>query len=629
MGIIFEAFDGTNWINKTGKMVRFTHGLVARELEKIDFTLVNDDVSVGQRVRAKRGTTTFFEGVVYEKRKKHAGRVEVEATAYSDLILYDRHVVFRLYDTGTTAGAIIRDLAALEAGVDVTNVDDGPSLMSNWAIENLPALQVMRSVARGTNYYIRMRPGKVLYFKPKAVGTPVYTITQDKIIEAEYSEDRWRLKNRVIYVGAGGEVLADVSEGGGDLPVVVSDPFLADRNEALRRANIRLALNKEYGRQLKIVMGQNTFEASGIDLFSTVAVNLPSLGVSENMFVVEIEYDPKSLQYTLTLGGKLEFFEEFFSERIGGDVAARFGGVSGEPELLSALAAVSSEVGGFARLSSSTKHPVYINKPPLTLYNALNVTLNSAGEAELVSGATSGSFEVRLLPPSGLTFISFVEAYWDAYAGGGSVSASILDHDGNVILSVSDAVATRYIDLPRWPRGLNHLTYRSASSWAASSASVSDVRLGPVGGWCLKMTPSTLGTYGTITYPASGSLGLALAQFRYLRLYLYGDYTNNFNVKIQLWQDATNYLEGNIAVFPNEWRKYEALIGTFMKVGSPSTINAIKISSPYILLIDSDHVLLSHIYEVLRLKFSLSRPSAAATSPKVGAMRVVWREGGA
>jgi hypothetical protein len=629
MGITLEVYDGTNWVDKTGKMVSFTHGLASRELEKIDFTLVNDDVAVGQKVRAKRGATIFFEGVVYERRKKHAGRVELKATAYSDLILYDRYVVFRSYATGTTAGEIVRDLAALEAGVDVTNVDDGPSLLANWEIENLPALQVMRSVARGTNYYIRMRPGKVLYFKPKAIGTPIYTITQDRIIEAEYSEDRWRLKNRVIYVGAGGEVLADVSEGSGDLPVVVSDPFLADRNEALRRANIRLALNREYGRQLKIVMSQSTFEASGIDLFSTVAVNLPNIGVNENMFVVEIEYDPKSMQYTLTLGGQLEFFEEFFAERIGGDVAARFGGVSGEPELLSALATISSELGGYTRVSASTKHPTYVNKPPLTLYNALNVMLNENGEAGLVSGATSGSFEARLLPPSGLTFVSFVEAYWDAYTGGGSVSASILDPDGNAILNVANAVATRRISLPRWPRAINHLTYRSASSWAASGATVSDVRLGPVGGWCLKMVPSTLGTYGTITYPATGSLGLALAQFRYLRLYLYGDYTSSFTVKIQLWEDASNYLEGSLAVFPDEWRKYEAVIKTFTRVGSPSTINAVKISAPYILLIDSDHILLSHVHEVLRLKFSLSRPSAANTSPRVGAVRIVWREGGA
>jgi hypothetical protein len=100
-------------------------------------------------------------------------------------------------------------------------------------------------------------------------------------------------------------------------------------------------------------------------------------------------------------------------------------------------------------------------------------------------------------------------------------------------------------------------------------------------------------------------------------------------VKIQLWQDISNYLEGSLAVFPSEWRKYEAVIKTFTRVGSPSTINTIKISSPYILLVDSDHVLLSHVHEVLRLKFSLSRPSATNTSPRVGAVRIAWREGGA
>jgi hypothetical protein len=107
---------------------------------------------------------------------------EVRATAHSHLIAYDRHVVFRLYNTGTTAGEIIRDLASLEADVDVTNVDDGPSLTAPWSIENAPALRVMLDVAKGTNYYLRTKPGKVLHFKPKTAGAPKATLDDANVL---------------------------------------------------------------------------------------------------------------------------------------------------------------------------------------------------------------------------------------------------------------------------------------------------------------------------------------------------------------------------------------------------------------------------------------------------------------
>jgi len=264
--IRLELFDGTEWVDVTQYMTAFRHHLSGREPEAIDFTLLNTNVNVGQHVRARRGTNVFFEGIVYERRRKERGGfVEVDATAYSELIIYERRVVFRLYQTGTTAGDIIRDLAALEPGVDVTNVDDGPALLMNWEIQNETAFEIMKKTARGTNYYLRMRPGRILYFKPKQVGTPVYTITADKILSAEYSEDRWRLKNRVIYVGANGEILADESEPPGDLPVVVHDPFLTDPNEAVRRARIRLALNREYGRELRVTMHERVIPREGVE----------------------------------------------------------------------------------------------------------------------------------------------------------------------------------------------------------------------------------------------------------------------------------------------------------------------------------------------------------------------------
>jgi len=116
------------WRDETVRLTSLRHRITGRQLEAVDFELVNTDIRVGQKIRVKRGASIVFEGIIYERRKRQeSGVLEVDATAYSELIAYDRHVVYRMYNTGTTAGAIIRDLAALESGVDVTNVDDGPA----------------------------------------------------------------------------------------------------------------------------------------------------------------------------------------------------------------------------------------------------------------------------------------------------------------------------------------------------------------------------------------------------------------------------------------------------------------------------------------------------------------------
>jgi len=171
---VIEVNDGREWIDVTESVSELRHTVDGRGLERVEIELSGTDVSVGWRCRYSSGLSIRFEGIIHEVvRKRVRGRLtEVKATGYSNLIAYDRHVVFRLYNTGTTAGEIIRDLASLEAGVDVTNVDDGPSLTAPWSIENAPALRVMLDVAKGTNYYLRMKPGRVLHFKPKTVGTP-------------------------------------------------------------------------------------------------------------------------------------------------------------------------------------------------------------------------------------------------------------------------------------------------------------------------------------------------------------------------------------------------------------------------------------------------------------------------
>jgi hypothetical protein len=113
-----------------------------------------------------------------------------------------------------------------------------------------------------------------------------------------------------------------------------------------------------------------------------------------------------------------------------------------------------------------------------------------------------------------------------------------------------------------------------------------------------------------------------------MRLYLYGDHAADFTVKIRLYQDALNYKEGTITVLHDVWAKYELVINSFTTTGTPSTINYIGIISPYRLLIDSDFVFLSHVFEMARLKFTLSRPDTASASPQIQAVKIVWREGG-
>jgi hypothetical protein len=67
MGVTLEVYDSGSgqWVDKTLKTIQFRHSLTSRELEKVEFTLVNDDVNVGQKVRAKRNDNIFFRGHQY------------------------------------------------------------------------------------------------------------------------------------------------------------------------------------------------------------------------------------------------------------------------------------------------------------------------------------------------------------------------------------------------------------------------------------------------------------------------------------------------------------------------------------------------------------------------------------
>jgi len=163
MTLMLEAYDSetSTWIDKTGSCISLRRQIRSNGLEELDGELVKDSMSVGQEIRLKENDRIIFMGVVYEVDRRHRSR-DVERCgfkAYDYLIKYDRHVVYRLYQTGTKAGEIIKDLAMLEdIPINLSGVEDGDALLSPWEIDNEKALDVMKSVARGTNYWLRMKP---------------------------------------------------------------------------------------------------------------------------------------------------------------------------------------------------------------------------------------------------------------------------------------------------------------------------------------------------------------------------------------------------------------------------------------------------------------------------------------
>jgi len=159
--------DSSCW-DATSRCLGLKHGFRARDLEQLELKLMLDDpltqldyVKAGNRAQVKLDDKTVFDGVIHERKISQSDRVECEITAYTSIIRYERYIVYRLYQAGTKAGEIIRDLGKLideEIPVNLSGVEDGDALLSPWRIENQTALKVMRSVARGVNYWLRMKP---------------------------------------------------------------------------------------------------------------------------------------------------------------------------------------------------------------------------------------------------------------------------------------------------------------------------------------------------------------------------------------------------------------------------------------------------------------------------------------
>ena len=211
----------------------------------------------------------------------------------------------------------------------------------------------------------------------------------------------------------------------------------------------------------------------------------------------------------------------------------------------------------------------------------------------------------------------------------GEVSAQFLNADGESLGQVYDAYDTQFYTFRKWPQGYGSFTYRNSGDWGSNGASVSDKRMGILHAYCLKLAPDTLGSDGEIYYPSTQDLNLDLSWVKWLRLYLYADHENDVTIKIRLHQDASNYFEGSLVVKSKEWRKYEISMDSLSQVGSPSlsNINWISIISLYPILMDSDHVFLPAVRELMRARFTLKRDSPDDPSPKLKLVKIIWREG--
>jgi hypothetical protein len=399
---------------------------------------------------------------------------------------------------------------------------------------------------------------------------------------------------------------------------VVHDPFLTNANEAYRRAQIRLALNKEFGRELRLTVRAPVVENAGLDLFDTVRVNIPGLGLSNvDMFIVEMEYEPLEKVYRLTVGGRLELFEEFFDEAIGSDVAARFGQAVSVPEIVGSLQASVTSLQATQRVQAEGKTVRLYYRRPLPYENASNITLDGDGNIVLASGFTSGSFELSCLPPSGL-FTRWLRTYYGYDAGEGSVNVSLLTADNTTLFSNIPDV----FDIPYYPEARGAVTM-VPSEWEAVNAIISETDAAIIGMTALRADRQAAGSI-TLRWPRTKNAGFQILRFFRIYFYTFAD----ASITIKLYQDENNYLTATISNKGGTWNRWDITTTTMTKTGNPTTINWLEITANIpTLFIDSDYILYPTALEKLKLKFSLSRPNASSISPKISLAKFVWREG--
>jgi len=384
-------------------------------------------------------------------------------------------------------------------------------------------------------------------------------------------------------------------------------------------------LSKNYG------VTDVTLEALGIDLFDTVTVNLPDLGVSNaNMYVVAIEHEPGSRRYRLTLGGRLVLFEDYLSEALGGDAAARFGP---RPSVIGEIADLRSTLFLAQKVitASSYRFVTYWNKRPVTVHGGQNVTINPvSGMVELASGFTSGYADIKFLPPTE-TFRRWGYIEWISYPEDGTITVKVMDPQGNVLTQKTDSGLagwhlTKRLRLRRWPGRAQEITRRPANKlWTGINAEVFASSGGIVSGSCIGMRPTGIGA-GEMVYQLPSPADLSWARFATFFLHAFSP---NTTVKLRLYTDPGNYYEGTVAITePDVWKEYLLDVSTLSRIGNPSlgNITRIGVASDGPILFDADYLLHQYLRGQLVVRFELSRASPIAESPKISSVSITYEE---
>jgi hypothetical protein len=614
-----------NNVDYTQKAISAKWELKTTAIEALELEIFQpdpDDVNTGKEVILYRNTTPVFEGIIYEKHLEYSeGYPEyiryARIRALSKLVLYENYIVTRSYTAGTTAGEIISDIASVIDGVDTTNVEDGPELQQDWEIPNRKALDVLTDIAKATDYLLFMRPGLKLYYKQKTVGESVATFDTSNTIYVENNEDNWNFKNRILYYGKDNQLLADVSEGDGDRPLIISDPFLEDAEEAERRATTWLNRLQYAKREIHLVVEKHL--AENLDLGSTITINFPHLGInSQNVFVTGIEYDfdVKEWYAKIICGGELEYFERLLEELEGKDPTALFGPSGNIEDLISSVVASITTLTNAQRIQAAGKTVRIYNMPPLTYENGVNVVLDDDGTIKLASGYLSGSFEFSWLPQTEL-FTRWLRTQYIADLNDGEISADLLLPDGTILFrNIPDD-----FDIPHLPPSRGAIT-QDVEEWELINATVDELQMGIIGTTALRFIKTS--TSMTLIWPKTRNANLDI--LRILRFYFYT--FNNASITIRLYEDENNYLTGTISNAGGSWQRIDIFTSTMTKTGDPQKMNWLEITtSAPILFLDSDYLMFPAGRERLRLKINLSRPTLSAASPKVKIVKFVWREG--
>ncbi|MEM0478629.1 MAG: hypothetical protein QXN77_09555, partial [Candidatus Caldarchaeum sp.] len=369
-------------------------------------------------------------------------------------------------------------------------------------------------------------------------------------------------------------------------------------------------------KQLRVVMPRADFEAMNADLFDTLTVNLPHLGLENvNMYIVEIGYDPDKQAYTLTLGGKLELFEDFLDEALGGDVAARFGQKVSVAEKIGSVSLQVEELRKRVDVGAIPLLNVLAIRPPIPYRNATNIFQDIDGKLRLVSGATNGSVEIPI-QPVGSKDTKLNRLIFSIDPGQGSYSVSIKTVNKTIASNVSSPYTFKYLP-SRFA-----LAEKDASSWGVTTgATIQDSQIAMQSRFSLKCSHTSS---FQAWYPSAKNWGLNVSECQYLAFWIYSNIDTT--IYIRAGTDDNNYYRANTTTKAGKWVKNIISLSSFQAVGSPSwnNINYILFELPSgTFYIDFDYCFFPWLDEDIWLEIQMSRTNPTDISPS---LNYIWLE---